>query len=110
MFEEYIGVFIFVLLINFVLFCGEIEGKILLDIDKCCLVNKFGELKVFVKNVFCKIRFYFVDIFMIMIDLCWKWVIFIFIFSYIILWVVFGFIWWLIVYVRGLIICIEKVC
>ena len=89
---------------------GETEGKILLDTSKRRLVNKSGELKVLAKNVPRKTRLYLADIFTTMIDLRWKWVIFIFISSYIISWVVFGFIWWLIAYVRGSTICIEKVC
>lgn len=108
--EEHIGVPTSALSINSASLRGETEGKILLDTDKCRLVNKSGELKVLAKNVPRKTRLYLADIFTTMIDLRWKWVIFIFISSYIISWVVFGFIWWLIAYVRGSTICIEKVC
>ena len=108
--EEHIGVPTSALSINYASPRGETEGKILLDTDKRRLVNKSGELKVLAKNVPRKTRLYLADIFTTMIDLRWKRVIFIFISSYIISWVVFGFIWWLIAYVRGSTICIEKVC
>lgn len=107
--EEHIGVPTSASSINSASLRGETEGKILLDTDKRRLVNKSGELKVLAKNVPRKTRLYLADIFTTMIDLRWKWVIFIFISSYIISWVVFGFIWWLIAYVRGSTICIEKV-
>ena len=73
------------------------------------LINKSGELKVLPKNVPRKMRRYLSDIFTTMIDLRWKWVIFIFVSSYIISWVLFGFIWWLVAYLRGSTVCVHKV-
>ena len=73
------------------------------------LINKSGELKVLPKNVPRKMRRYLSDIFTTMIDLRWKWVIFIFVSSYIISWVLFGFMWWLVAYLRGSTVCVHKV-
>jgi len=77
--------------------------------NKRRLINKSGELKVLPKNVPRKMRRYLSDIFTTMIDLRWKWVIFIFVASYIISWVLFGFTWWLVAYLRGSIVCVHKV-
>jgi len=77
--------------------------------NKRRLINKSGELKVLPKNVPRKMRRYLSDIFTTMIDLRWKWVIFIFVASYIISWVLFGFAWWLVAYLRGSIVCVHKV-
>ena len=73
------------------------------------LINKSGELKVLPKNVPRKVRRYLSDIFTTMIDLRWKWVIFIFVASYIISWVLFALIWWLMAYLRGSTVCVRKV-
>ena len=77
--------------------------------NKRRLINKSGELKVLPKNVPRKMRRYLSDIFTTMIDLRWKWVILIFVASYIISWVLFGFVWWLMAYLRGSTVCVEKV-
>ena len=74
------------------------------------LVNKSGELKVLAKNVPRKTRLYLTDIFTTMVNLRWKWVILIFVTSYIFSWVLFGFIWWLIAILRGSSTCVLKVC
>lgn len=73
------------------------------------LVSKSGELKVLAKNVPRKTRLYLADIFTTMVDLRWKWVIVIFMTSYIFSWTLFGFIWWLIALLRGSSTCVSKV-
>ena len=77
--------------------------------NKRRLISKSGELKVLPKNVPRKMRRYLSDIFTTMIDLRWKWVIFIFVSSYIISWLLFGFMWWLVAYLRGSTVCVHKV-
>lgn len=73
------------------------------------LINKSGQVKVLPKNVPRKTRLYLSDIFTTMVDLRWKWVIFIFVASYIISWVLFGFMWWLVASLRGSTVCVHKV-
>lgn len=87
----------------------ETVSKIPDGFKKQRLINKSGEVKVRSKNVPRKMRRYLADIFTTMIDLRWKWVIFIFIVSYITSWVLFGFIWWLMAYLRGSTVCVAKV-
>lgn len=87
----------------------ETVSKIPDGFKKQRLINKSGEVKVLSKNVPRKMRRYLADIFTTMIDLRWKWVIFIFIASYITSWVLFGFIWWLMAYLRGSTVCVAKV-
>lgn len=88
---------------------GETKSKIAKGFRKRRLVNKSGELKVLAKNVPRKTRLYLADIFTTLIDLRWKWVILIFVASYIISWAVFGCVWWLIAYLRGSTVCVWKV-
>ena len=73
------------------------------------LVSKSGSLKVTAKNVPQKAKRYFADLFTSMIDLNWPGVIFVFCASYVISWVVFGFIWWILVAVRGPSVCVTGV-
>ena len=80
------------------------------DVLKRRLVNKSGELKVLAKNVPGKTRLYMADLFTTLIDLRWKWVILIFVSSYVFSWTLFGLIWWLIALLRGSSICVAKVC
>lgn len=87
----------------------ETVSKIPDGFKKQRLINKSGEVKVLSKNVPRKMRRYLADIFTTMIDLRWKWVIFIFIASYITSWVLFGFIWWFMAYLRGSTVCVAKV-
>ena len=80
------------------------------DGQKRRLVNKSGELKVLAKNVPGKTRLYLADLFTTLIDLHWKWVILIFVSSYVFSWTLFGFIWWLLAFLRGSSTCVCKVC
>ena len=80
------------------------------DGQKRRLVNKSGELKVLAKNVPGKTRLYLADLFTTLIDLRWKWVILIFVSSYVFSWTLFGFIWWFIAWLRGSSTCVYKVC
>ena len=88
---------------------GETKSKVPEGPKIRRLVNKTGELKVLAKNVPRKTRLYLADLFTTLIDLRWKWVIFIFVASYIISWTLFGLIWWLIAYLRGYSVCVWKV-
>ena len=90
---------------------GESRSKISTkDFNKCRFVNKSGELRVLSKNVPRKMKLYLADLFTTMIDLRWKWVILIFMTSYIFSWTLFGLIWWLIALLRGSSTCVTKVC
>ena len=90
-------------------FRGETKSEITEGFKKRRLIKKSGELKVLAKNVPRKARLYLADIFTTMIDLRWKWVILIFVASYVISWTLFGFIWWLIAHLRGSTVCVWKV-
>lgn len=79
------------------------------DFNKPRLINKSGEVKVQAKNVPRKMRRYLSDLFTTMIDLRWKWVIFIFVATYIISWLLFGFMWWLMAKLRGSTVCVREV-
>lgn len=88
---------------------GENKSEMPENFKKRRLISKSGEVKVLAKNVPRKTRLYLADVFTTMIDLRWKWVILIFVSSYIVSWTLFGFIWWLIAHLRGSTVCVWKV-
>ena len=88
---------------------GENKSEMPENCKKRRLISKSGEVKVLAKNVPRKTRLYLADVFTTMIDLRWKWVILIFVSSYIVSWTLFGFIWWLIAHLRGSTVCVWKV-
>ena len=88
---------------------GENKSEMPENFKKGRLISKSGKVKVLAKNVPRKTRLYLADVFTTMIDLRWKWVILIFVSSYIVSWTLFGFIWWLIAHLRGSTVCVWKV-
>uniref|UniRef100_A0A8D3A509 G protein-activated inward rectifier potassium channel 2 n=2 Tax=Scophthalmus maximus TaxID=52904 RepID=A0A8D3A509_SCOMX len=63
-------------------------------------VQKDGKCNVHHGNVREKYR-YFTDIFTTLVDLKWRFNLFIFVLVYTVTWLFFGFMWWLIAYLRG---------
>lgn len=52
---------------------------------------------------------YFLDLFIIMIDLKWWWIIFVYILMYFGSWFLFGLFWWFLIYYCGENLCVDNV-
>lgn len=79
------------------------------NVKKRRLVGKHGGLKVVASHVPQKHGMYISDLFTTMIDSKWRWICVVYTFMYCASWLLFGFFWWLITYIRGDNFCVDNV-
>lgn len=73
------------------------------------LVGKHGGLKVVASHVPQKHGMYLSDLFTTMIDSKWRWICVVYSFMYCGSWLLFGFLWWLVTFIRGDNVCVDNV-